>query len=71
MMGLRSCREISELASQKLDRELGFRERLALGLHFRICKGCRRFSRQMAFLRGALERLPEDDPQARAAAQRT
>ena len=71
MMGLRSCREISELVSQGLDRELGLGERLALGLHLTICKGCRRFSRQMAFLRSALERLPEDDSQARADAQST
>ena len=71
MMGLRPCREVSELVSQGLDRELGFGERLALGLHFRICKGCRRFGRQMAYLRSALEHLPEDDPQSRAGPQST
>ena len=71
MMGWKSCREASELVSQGLDRELGRGERLALGLHLRICKGCERFNRQMQFLHQALGRLPEDDSRPRTGAQST
>ena len=75
MIGWKSCREVSELVSHGFDRELGFGERFALGLHFRICRGCERFNRQMQLLRQALERLPEEGPdhraEARAGAQST
>jgi hypothetical protein len=57
-MKLLTCRETTRLVSQGLDRELAFGERVALRLHFAICLGCRRASRQMKFLRRALHRLP-------------
>ena len=60
MIAMKSCREVSELISQGLDRELGFGERIALGLHLRICSGCARFNLQLGFLRRAIARLPED-----------
>ena len=58
-MKLLSCRETTRLVSQGLDRELEFAERVALRVHFTICLGCRRASRQMAFLRRAMQRLAE------------
>lgn len=58
-MKLLSCRESSRLISQGLDRDLAFGERVALRVHFAICLGCRRASRQMAFLRRAVRMLPE------------
>ena len=50
--------------SQGEDRKLAFGERLSLRLHLVICEGCRNFSRQLAFLRQAVRRLPEagDEP---------
>ena len=71
MIGWKTCREASELVSLGLDRELGLGERLALGVHLRICKGCTRFNRQMQFLRAALERLPDEATEVRAGAQST
>ena len=62
MMGWKTCREAAELVSLGLDRELGLGERLALGLHLRICAGCTRFNRQMGLLRAALKRLPDEAP---------
>jgi hypothetical protein len=54
-----SCKEATQLASQGLDRRLGFGQRAALRLHLVICEGCRNFTRQMAFLRKAMQRLAE------------
>jgi len=52
-----SCKEVSPLVSQGLDRELGLGERLRLRAHLAICNGCRNFKRQMEFLRRAVRKL--------------
>ena len=49
-----SCKEVSRLVSQGLDRRLGFGERLRLRVHFAICGGCGNLEQQMAFLRRAM-----------------
>ena len=54
-----SCKEVTRLVSQGLDRDLAFGERMALRAHFAICQGCRNVSRQLAFLRRALKKLSE------------
>ena len=61
MMGMLSCRETTRLVSQGLDRELAFGERVALRVHLAICLGCRRASRQMAFVRRAVREMVEFD----------
>ncbi|MGH8687122.1 MAG: zf-HC2 domain-containing protein [Burkholderiales bacterium] len=65
-MKLLECRETTRLVSQGLDRELAFGERVALRVHFAYCIGCRRARRQMAFLRGAVQALPEAGLRPRA-----
>jgi hypothetical protein len=52
-----SCKEVSHLVSQGLDRELGLGERLRLRAHLAICNGCRNFRRQLEFLRTAVRKL--------------
>jgi hypothetical protein len=52
-----SCKEVTRLVSQGLDRELAFGERMALRAHFAICQGCRDVNRQLSFLRSAMQRL--------------
>ena len=52
-----SCKEVTRLVSQGLDRELTFGERTAMRVHFAICKGCRNVNRQLAFLRRAMQAL--------------
>lgn len=54
-----SCREVTRLVSQGLDRRLGFGEWIALRVHFRICEGCRNVNDQIDFLRRAVRRLGE------------
>lgn len=41
------CNDVASRASALLDAELGTRSALRLWLHLAICKGCRRFIRQM------------------------
>ena len=52
-----TCKEVSRLVSQGLDRRLGFGERIALRVHLMICTGCTNFGRQVAFLRKAMARI--------------
>ena len=54
-----TCREASRMASQGLDRRLGFAERVALRMHLAVCKGCANVAREMEFLRKAVVRLGE------------
>ena len=50
------CKQTSELLSQGQDRPLTAGEALRLRLHLLLCRGCRRFSRQLDFMRAALRR---------------
>ena len=52
-----SCKEASHLISEGLDRRLGFGERIALRVHLAICGACSNFSKQIAFLRKAVQQL--------------
>jgi len=61
-----SCKEASRLISEGMDRRLSFPERIALRLHVSVCDACSRFTRQLAFLRRALDVLPgPDEPESR------
>jgi len=51
-----SCKEASRLISQLQDRELSLREATLMRFHLVWCEACRRFERQMRFLRKAMER---------------
>ena len=55
-----SCKEATRLMSQAQDRELSLGERASLQLHLTICRGCRAFNAQLAFLRRAVSRLRDD-----------
>lgn len=61
-----SCKEASRLISESMDRRLSFTERIALRLHVSVCDACSRFTRQLLFLRRALNALPDpDEPESR------
>ena len=55
-----SCRDASRLQSEALDKELSFSKRLGLSLHLLICKWCRRYGKQIRFLRDAAHEHPEN-----------
>lgn len=46
-----SCKQMTYLISQQLDRKLTTSERIALRLHTMMCTGCRNFDDNTAFLR--------------------
>jgi hypothetical protein len=52
-----SCKEVTRLVSQGLDRRLGFAEQARLRLHLAICDGCTNFRKQLGFLRAAVTQL--------------
>ncbi|HLD65126.1 MAG TPA: zf-HC2 domain-containing protein [Pseudomonas sp.] len=71
-----SCKELVARSSDFLDRQLSFRERMAVRRHLLACRNCRRFIRQMRLTQATLRALPEGlDPEldrlaARLAEQR-
>jgi predicted anti-sigma-YlaC factor YlaD len=60
------CEGMAQLASRSLDGELELLERIALGAHVSYCSPCRRYLRQLRFLRVALGRLQRclDEPES-------
>jgi hypothetical protein len=52
-----TCKQATELVSQRLDRELSAWERIKLRLHLLICDACGKFARQTDFMRRAMQRL--------------
>lgn len=61
-----TCREVMRRVSQGEDRRLAFGERVALRVHFAICRGCRNAGAQLRFLRLAVRRLSENEPEGSA-----
>jgi hypothetical protein len=46
-----NCCEATRLMSEARERSLSLREKMALRFHTMICAACRRFNRQLDFLR--------------------
>ena len=59
-MLLPNCREASRLQSEALDHPLSLPQRLGLRLHLLICKWCRRYAKQIRFLRQAVREHPDE-----------
>ena len=56
-----SCKEVNRLQSAALDRKLTLRQRLGLRFHLVLCKWCRRYGKQIIFLRSTTQRYAQDD----------
>lgn len=46
-----SCREATRLQSEAMDRPLSLRKRIGLRIHLVLCRWCRRYGKQIGFLR--------------------
>lgn len=57
---MRSCRAISVLVSQGLDKKLSLRERFSVWLHVMMCTRCRNFQTQSRFIRKAARRYTDE-----------
>jgi hypothetical protein len=55
-----NCREASRLQSEALDHSLSLPQRLGLRIHLLLCKWCRRYGKQIRFLREAVHEHPDE-----------
>ena len=55
-----SCKEVSRLLSESMERKLSFWERFGLWFHLSMCKLCKGFSKDLQQLREAARRHAED-----------
>src|SRR5204862_6034736 len=55
-----SCKEAARLQSEALDRKLPLRQRFGLRVHLLLCKWCRRYGKQITFLRNAAREHPDE-----------
>jgi predicted anti-sigma-YlaC factor YlaD len=55
-----TCKEASRLISEGQERPMSLMERWGLRIHLWMCDNCRKFDRQIAFLRKALRMLGEE-----------
>lgn len=54
-----NCQDAIRLQSDALDRPLSVSQRVGLRLHLLLCKWCRRYGRQLRFLRAAVQGQPD------------
>lgn len=55
-----SCKEVSRLLSESMERKLSFWERIGLWFHLSMCKLCKGFSKDLQQLREAARRHAQD-----------
>ena len=54
-----NCKEVTQLASESLDRKLTLKERIGLRFHLMMCKLCTRYVRQLKFMHLASSGMDE------------
>lgn len=59
-----SCKDISEMISQGMDRNLPLSKRLAIRLHVSMCGLCRRYEKQLRLLRHGFARYADPEKNA-------
>jgi hypothetical protein len=58
-----SCKDVTEHASDYLERNLTFRQRLGYRIHLFICISCRRYLSQLKLTIATLAKMPGASPQ--------
>ncbi|HHD64771.1 MAG TPA: zf-HC2 domain-containing protein [Desulfobulbaceae bacterium] len=56
-----SCKQITELISESMDRKLPIYRRIGIRIHLMMCYLCRRYKKQLLFLRTVLQAIEEAD----------
>ncbi|MBW2412299.1 MAG: zf-HC2 domain-containing protein [Deltaproteobacteria bacterium] len=58
-----NCKEVSQLVSEGMDRELPLRQRFLIRMHLLMCKYCSRFRSQLYLMRNVCRsaQIPPDD----------
>ena len=62
-----TCQEVTEKASQLIDGELGFADRIALRVHLLMCTKCRLFFKQFKALVENLPGVTRSEPESPSA----
>ncbi len=57
-----SCKDVTKLVSENLDRDLSLWRRIGLRLHVMMCKGCSAYRRQIESLNKVVSDHYRDDP---------
>lgn len=59
-----SCKDVTQLISESMDRSLPLGKRIGVRLHLLICKFCERYERQLLLIRETARRIVamEDQP---------
>lgn len=52
------CRDIEQLASDYLDKDLSFRQRMAFKMHLFVCHNCRNYVRQLKTTISSIRLMP-------------
>ncbi len=50
-----NCKEVSEMCSEEMERDLRLQERMSLRMHLLMCSGCNNFRHQMHTMRSAMQ----------------
>jgi hypothetical protein len=53
---LPTCKEVTRMASDAMERQLPLRQRLAMKLHLLVCALCMRYVKQLQFMHDAAQR---------------
>ena len=56
-----NCKQASRMLSEASDRKLPLSDRITLRIHLGICGACSNFSKQLEFLRRAVQAYPGPD----------
>jgi len=61
-----SCKDVTRLISDSMDRSLPLGKRIGVRLHLMICRFCARYERQLLLIRDTVRRIadPPDPPAA-------
>jgi predicted anti-sigma-YlaC factor YlaD len=55
-----TCKELTEIATDYLEQDLSWGERLRVHVHLWMCRHCRRYLQQMRKVIALLRRLPKE-----------
>lgn len=69
MMGLPTCREVAAQLSREQEAAEPTPHRLSLRLHLMMCRHCRRYERQLVWLRQSLIHVRADDAEPKLPAR--
>jgi hypothetical protein len=60
-MWMFNCKEVSQLVSKSMDRELSFTKKMGVRFHLMMCRYCARFGSQLTRIREMLHAQQEDN----------